>query len=337
MGRRQSKHKILLLLDVLQDPPASQDFGEILKQEDWKPEARLIKALTSLGHEVKPFGLFNDIRPLFEEIQTNRPDLVFNQCEAFNGDRDNEPNIPALLELLNVKYTGASAHALSVCKDKALTKKILSYHRIRVPRFVVSKKSRPIRKLHGFKYPAFTKPLNLESSEGIAQMSFTENEKDTLDRVKFLHESLKCDVIIEEYIEGREIYVGILGNEKLKILPPRELFFREVPEGEPKFATFKAKWDDNYRKKWGIKSGAARAFLPKTEKNLFETCRKIYKLFNIKGFARIDLRLTEAGEVVFIEANPNPSIAFDEDFALAAEKADMPYEMLLAQILSLAI
>src|SRR3989338_6440202 len=134
--------KILLLFDIGEKPPENQDFAEIFKHDDWKPEAQLVRALKNLGHDVKPFGLFDDIRPLIDEVTRDRPDLVFNQCEAFRGGRQHEPNTASLLELLGLKYTGASAHALQICKDKGLTKKILSFHRIRVPRFVVSKKSR---------------------------------------------------------------------------------------------------------------------------------------------------------------------------------------------------
>ncbi|MBI2606762.1 MAG: ATP-grasp domain-containing protein [Deltaproteobacteria bacterium] len=328
--------KLLLLFDIGEKPPENQDFTEIFKHDDWKPEVLLVRALKNLGHDVKPFGLFDDIRPLIDEVTRDRPDLVFNQCEAFRGGRQHEPNAASLLELLDLKYTGASAHALQICKDKSLTKKILSFHRIRVPRFVVSKKARPLRKLPGFAFPAFTKPLKLEASEGIAQMSFADNEKDALDRVRFIHESLGTDAIVEEYIEGRELYVGVLGNERLKILPTRELFFAQVPDGEPKFATFKAKWDDNYRKKWGIKGGAAKPIAPKAEKHLADVSRKIYQLFQVRGFARIDFRLTPADEIVFLEANPNPSLAKDDDFALAAEKAGITYEQLLEQIIALA-
>ena len=330
--------KILLLFDLGQAPPENQDYTEILKTEkDWEGEAKLVRALKNLGYEVRMFGLFDSIVPLFDVIHSYKPDLVFNQCEALRTDRNHEPHIVGLLQMLNVKYTGADPVALQICKDKGLTKKILSYHRIRIPQFAISKKTSPIRKLRKFSYPAFSKPLMLEGSVGISQVSFTENEKDTIDRVRFIHESLETDAIVEEYIEGRELYVGIIGNDRLKVFPPRELSFSEVPEGEPKFATFKAKWDDNYRKKWGIKSGPAKNLAPSLEKKISEVCKKIYKLCEIRGYARIDLRLTAKDEIVFIEANPNPSIAWDEDFALAAKEAGLDYEALIDQIIHLAL
>jgi D-alanine-D-alanine ligase len=185
-------------------------------------------------------------------------------------------------------------------------------------------------------FPAFIKPLKLEASEGITQLSFAENEKDALDRARFIHDKLGTDAIIEEYIEGRELYVGVLGNERLTVFPPRELFFKNVPEGEPKFATFKAKWDDNYRKKWGIDTGPAKALPKELAREVVETCKKVYRTFQLRGYARMDLRVTPEGEIFFLEANPNPTIARDEDFAQAAEKGGVGYDELIARILQLS-
>jgi D-alanine-D-alanine ligase len=190
--------------------------------------------------------------------------------------------------------------------------------------------------LRHIEYPAFIKPLQLESSEGISQYSFAPTEKDALSRMKYVHERLGVDAIIEEYIEGRELYVSILGNEKLTVMPIRELLFREVPEGEPKFATFKAKWSEDYRKRWGISSDYAQGLDPALEARILEACKRIYRHLKMRSYGRIDLRVKANGEIYFIEANPNPSIAADEDFALSAAKAGIPYEELIAKILSLS-
>jgi D-alanine-D-alanine ligase len=330
--------KILLLCDIGEPPPKNQDFSEILKSEDWAGEAILMKTFKKLGHEPEIFALYDSIEPLYERLKSDPPDLVFNQCECIRQDRKTEPWIAGFLDLMGIPYTGAKPGALTLCKDKSLTKKILSYHRIPLPRFVVSKKSHPIRKLTSVRLPTFTKPLGLEGSEGIAQMSFSDNEKDTLERVQFIHRSLKTDAIVEEYIEGRELYVGVMGNErKVKTFPPRELFFQEVPEGEPKIATFKAKWDEQYRKKWGIKSGFAKSLPSEIEKELSELSIRIYQTLGMSGYGRMDFRLTPDGRVVFIEANPNPSLLFDEDFALAAEKAGLEYSDLIDQIIRQAL
>lgn len=328
--------KVLLLFD-LSVKILPEDYEEYWKTPDWKTEKDVRNALVKLGHEVVPFGLHNDIEPFLRLVKEQKPDLVFNMSEAFNGNRDFEPNLTALLQLIGVPFTGAGPLGLQLCKDKGLTKVVLGYHRIRTPRFLVLKKARPLRTLKKFQFPAFIKPLQLESSEGISQFSYVENEKDALARMKFIHERLEVDAIIEEFIDGREIYVGLLGNEKLTVFPPRELFFKQVPDDEPKFATYRSKWDKEYRKKWGIDSSWAAAIPEPTLRKLNEVCKKIYRLLHIQGYGRIDLRLKENGEIYFIEANPNPSIARQEDYAMSAGKGGLDYEELIAKIVSLAV
>lgn len=328
--------KILLLFDLSVDIKP-EEYDEYWKNPDWKTEKDVRDALTRLGHEVIPLGIHNDIEHLLKTVQVLRPDLVFNLSEAFGGNRDFEPNMAALMQLIGVPFTGTAPLGLQLCKDKGLTKVILSHHRIRTPKFLVAKKSHPLRSLKKFQFPAFVKPLQLESSEGISQLSYVENEKDAIARVKYINEKLEVDAIVEEFIDGRELYVGILGNEKLTAFPARELFFKEVPDDEPKFATFRSKWDQEYRKKWGIDSGWAAAMPEADQKKLNDICKKIYRLLHIQGYGRIDLRVKENGEVYFIEANPNPSISKSEDFALSAAKADLSYDELISKIVSLAL
>jgi len=333
----KSKLDILFLCDVSNTPPENNDVRALFEDKEWQPEARLVKGLEDLGHSIRTFALYDQIEPFIAEVQKNKPDIIFNQCEALGGNRNYEAHIVSLFELLQIPYTGCDANTLNICKDKGLAKKILSFHRIRIPNFVISKKSRPIKSLKKFKYPTFTKPLHLEASEGIAQLSFSTNATDTLSRVEFIHENFNTDAMIEEYIEGRELYVSMLGGKRPTVFPIRELFFRNFPEDEPKFATFKAKWDDQYREKWGIKTGYLKSIDPKTEKHILDTCKKIYKLFQINGYARIDLRLKENGEVVFLEMNPNPSIHEDEDYSQSAQKSGLSYEELLEQIIHLGL
>ncbi len=327
--------KILLLFDLSVNLPR-EEYAEHWNTPDWKSEKDVKSTITKLGHEVIPFGIFDDIEPFLKIVKDEKPDLVFNMSEAFSGKRDFEPNLTALMQLVGVPFTGAGPMSLQLCKDKGLTKIILGYHQIRTPKFIVAKKSRPLQSLKKFQFPAFIKPLQLESSEGISQVSYAENEKEALARVKFIHERLGVDAIIEEFIDGREVYVSILGNEKLSVFPPRELFFKQVPDDEPKFATFRSKWDQDYRKKWGIDSGWIADMPESTQKKIFEVCKKIYRLLHIQGFGRIDLRVKD-DKVYFIEANPNPSIARKEDYALSANKAGVEYEDLIAKIISLSL
>lgn len=328
---------ILILTDLSLPPPPDQNFTSLLELEEWDGEKRLVKTLQNLGHQVRVFGIHDKIEPFLQEIEKSKPDLVFNQCEAIRRDRRQEPNIAALLSLLGIRYTGCGPASLQLCKDKGLTKKILAFHDVRVPQFQISRINQPLKVLREFPYPAFIKPLSLDASEGIAQISFCENEKDTLERVRFIHQSLGADAIVEEFISGREISIGVMGLKKMRLLPPMELFFRQVPASEPKFATYKAKWDESYRKRWGIKSGPARNLAPQTLKQMNDACLEIVQLFDIKGYARIDFRVTETGEPVFIEANPNPSLHWDDDFAISADKAGIGYPELIEEIVELGL
>jgi len=335
MGSAKSLN-ILVIFDVGFKPPSNHDYSELFETEEWETERDIVRTLKKLGHEVRTFGLQNDVLLLLDELRERRPDLIFNLCEAVGDDRGQEANLVALFEMLKIPVTGAPSSALALCKDKGLTKKILAYHRIKVPRFDVSHLRAPLKKLTGIMWPAIIKPLHLEASEGISQVSLVDNEKDALERLQFIHERFKTDAIIEEYIEGRELYVGVIGRERLTVLPPQELFFSEVPEGEPKIYTYKAKWDDAYRKKWGIHSDKAGPIDDDVLRRIQGICKKIFRLFQIRGYARFDLRLKPTGEVYFIEVNPNPAIARKDDFARSAKQFGWSYEDLLARLVSMA-
>src|SRR5882757_210062 len=330
--------KVLVLFDLPRPVHADEAFtSEALREKEDRPtEADVITCLKGLGHEVDTLPVHEDVSNMVEKIRTFAPSVVFNLCESFFNDRAKEPNIPALLELMRVRYTGANPEALMLSKDKALAKTILVYHHIRVPRFVLSRKTYPLRRLRRFKFPAFVKPLGEESSDGIAKASFARNEDEAIERARFIHERLGCDVMIEEYIEGRELYVSVLGDRRLTVFPPRELFFGRMPETEPRFATFKAKWNDAYRANWGIHNGPAAVFEDGVEKKVADLARRIYNLLKIQSLGRIDLRLTPSGELVFIEANPNPSLAQEDDFAQSAAAAGITYESLIQRILDSA-
>jgi len=332
--------KILVLFDLARPTSPDESFSaRALREDEGKPtEADVLRCLKRLGHEVETLAVFDNVLDIVNTLGTFAPDVVFNLCESFRDDRAHEPNIPALLDLMKVRYTGAGPDALMLCKDKALAKKLLAFHRVRVARFVVSHKRRPIRKLGKFGYPAFVKPVGEESSDGIAKASFAKNEAEALERARYIHEKLETDALIEEYVDGRELTVGVLGTRRLSVLPPWEIFFGQDPEDDaPRFATSKAKWDEAYRKKWGIRNGPAAALPEAVPTRLAALARKVYQILHIRGVGRIDVRLTPAGEIVVIEANPNPSLASDEDFARAAAAIGLDYDALIQRILDDAV
>ena len=330
--------KILVLFDVARRMHPDETFSaESLKQEQKPTEADVLECLQRLGHEVETLAVYDNVAHIVEKLMACAPDVVFNLSESFHHDRSHEPNIPALLELMKVRYTGSGPDALLLCKDKALAKKVLAYDRVRLPSFVVSNRAAPLRRLKRFPYPAFVKPVSEESSDGISKASFVRDEGEALERMRFLHQKLNCDVLIERYIEGRELFVSVLGNRRLSVFPPREIFFERVPDDEPKFATYHAKWNESYRKKWGIFNGPAAELAPAIQENLGRLARNVYRWLKIRGFGRLDVRLSPDGELFVIEANPNPSLAKDEDFAQSAAAGGVDYDSLIQAILESAL
>ncbi len=328
--------KIVILFDISVEPPPNHDYEEYMDQADWESERAIFRALESAGHEPVLLGVYGDIYRLVLELKALKPDLVFNMAESFAGRRDREPHLAALLDLLGIAYTGTRPLGLSLCQDKGLSKKILSHHRIRVPRWTISRRKRPLKKLKSFAYPAFVKPMAEEGSEGISRDSFVSQEKDCLERVNYLHSKYQCDVIIEEFLSGREFYVGVLGLKRLEVLPIRELCFNEFPEDLPKFATFKAKWDDEYRKRWGIRTEFAKDLSEAQQQELVMIAKKSFDILQLHGYARFDFRISAGGEAYLIEANPNPSLAPEDDFAQSAGKAGYTYNELISKIVELA-
>ena len=333
--------KILVLFDVHRPISPDETFSvRSLRTEEEKPtEADVLACLRKLDHEVETLAIYDEVKVVFDKIETFKPDVVFNLCETFLSDRSHEPNIPALLELMKVPYTGAGPDALLLCKDKAIAKKLLAFHRVRTARFLVSQREHPLKRLPKFSFPAFVKPIGEESSDGIAKASLAKTEEEAVERARFLHEKFETDALIEEYVDGRELYLGVLGNKRLTVFPPREIFFGERTNEEvgdddaPRFATAKAKWDDAYRKKWKIRNGPAGTLPAGLERKLADLARKVYRILGIRGLGRIDVRLTPEGEVVVIEANPNPSLAKEDDFAQAAAQVGIGYEALIQKIL----
>jgi D-alanine-D-alanine ligase len=327
------KLKILALFDAIAPTTIDQDLGAELKTEDWKTEANVLAALAELGHTVEYLALFDDLDLLGRKLQGFTPDLIFNLADQFKNNRAFDQNIASFLEMQGVPFTGCGSTGLTLCKHKAISKKILGYHRIRVPEFTVIGRGKRCARPARLKFPILVKPLKEEASCGIAQASFVETDEQFRERVQFIHEKHDNDVIAEEYIAGREFYVSVLGNHRLDVFPIRELVFQEVPPDEPKIATYRAKWDEEYRRRWGLQNRFAEGLDPVLARDIAQTCKRIYRLLTIDGYARLDLRVTPANEIYFIEANPNPILAADEDFAQSALKAGLAYPQLIERIL----
>jgi D-alanine-D-alanine ligase len=333
----KKKLKVLALFDAATATTIDQDFSAELKTEDWKTEANVLAALGKLGHTTEHLAIFDDLDLVRQKPQSFEPDVIFNLADQFKNNRAFDQNIVSFLEMHGLPFTGCGSTGLTLCKHKGISKKILGYHRIRVPNFVTIARGKRIARPKRLKFPILVKPLKEEASYGISQASFVETDEQFKERVQFIHEKYDHDVIAEEYIAGRELYVSVLGNQRLEVFPIRELVFKEVPPDEPKIATYKAKWDEEYRKRWGLQNQFAEGLDPAVAWNIQQTCKRIYRLLTIDGYARLDLRLTPANEVYFIEANPNPILAEDEDFAQSALKANLPYPELIDRIVRLGL
>ena len=332
----KQKLKVLALFDAVRPTKIDQDFTKEMKTPDWKTERDVFAALGALGHTAEHLAIFDDLNMLRQKMETFAPDVIFNLADQFKNNRGFDQNIVSLLEMQGVPFTGCGATGLVLCKHKGISKKILGYHHIHVPNFVVIPRGQRIARLKRPRFPLLVKPVKEEASYGISQASFVENDEQFKERVAFIHESHDADVIAEEYIEGRELYVSLMGNLRPRVFPIRELIFREVPPNEPRIATYRAKWDEEYRKRWGLENKFAELDQPLV-RQIEQTCRRIYSLLTIEGYARLDLRLTANNELYFIEANPNPILAQDEDFAHSAEKAGLPYPQLINQIIRLGM
>jgi D-alanine-D-alanine ligase len=274
---------------------------------------------------------------IIDEIKTHPPDVVFNLTEHFNAVSEHDRNVAGLLEMLDVPYTGSSPTGLTLCKNKGMSKEILSYHNIRVPNFAIFTPGTTLRRPKKLNFPLFIKPLKEEASYGISQDSFVQDDNAFEERIRFIHERMNQEALAEEYIEGRELYASILGNDRLQTFPLREVVFAEIPDGQPRFSTFKAKWDKAYRKRWGIENIFAQPLPEGIEQRIARISKAVYRALRIRGYGRIDLRLTPDNEVVVLEANPNPNLDRDDEFAQSAMKGGLSYERLTQRILNLAL
>jgi D-alanine-D-alanine ligase len=330
------KLRVLALVHEKLVPPDDAKEAEA-RVAEWKTEYDVVKHLRALGHEVFPLGVGSDLGPIRKALDDWKPHVAFNLVEAFDDVATWDQNVVAYLELLRVRYTGCNARGLLLARDKAITKKLLSYHRIPITDFAVFPMGRPVRRPKRLRFPLIVKSLTLDASIGISQASVVESDEKLAERVRFIHESIGTHALVETYVEGRELYVGILGNDRLKVLPIWELLFTKMPEEQRKIATERLKWSLTYQKKHGIVSAEASELPDGVAARIRDVCKRVYRNLMLTGYARIDLRLRDNGEICVMEANPNPQLARDEDFAEAARAGGLDYAALLQRILALGL
>ena len=332
-----SRLRVLALVHRHLIPPASVEAGVDITAEPWRTEYDVISTLTAMGHEVQALGVHDDLGDIRRASSDWKPHIAFNLLEGFDDITIFDQNVVSHLELLKLSYTGCNPRGLLLARDKSLSKKLLAYHRIPVPECEVFRSGRPIRRPKRLQFPLIVKSLTQEASVGISQASVVDSDEKLKERVTFIHDSIGTAALVEQYIEGREIYVGVLGNQTLQALPVWELFFTNMPEGAKRIATDRVKWSVKYQNKYGIDSGPAKDLTDAVGGQIQHLCKRAYRALELSGYARIDLRLDEAGRLWVLEANPNPQIARGEDFAASAEKVGLTYEAVLQRIINLGL
>ncbi len=300
-------------------------------------EYDVMATLRELGHDISFIEVFDDIAAVRQAIVEQKPHIVFNMFEQFDGNALFDQHLISYLELLRVPYTGANPRGLTLARDKSLSKKLLSYHRIPVPQFIVVPKGRKVRGFQKLKFPLFVKSLVEEGSLGISQASIVYDEQKLVERVAFIHESIGTAALVEQYIEGREMYVGVMGNNRLETFPLWELRITNLAKGMAAIATDKIKWDRNYQKKVGVETGPPTNLDPAVARQIIQYARRAYKALYLSGYARMDFRVTADNRIFLLEANPNPDLTCGEDFAESAEVGGISYEALLERIVALGL
>ncbi len=303
----------------------------------WRAEHDVLRALKRLGHDAHCLGVQSDLGVIRSAIEVLKPQVAFNLLEEFHGVGVYDQHVVSYLELLRVPYTGCNPRGLTLARDKVLTKKILAWHRIRTPDFAHFPLGRKVVRPRRLGFPLLVKSVSEEASKGIAQASIVHNDEKLAERVAFVQGKVGSDALAEQYIEGRELYVGVLGNQRLRVLPAWELTFSNLPEATENIATERVKWNAAYQKKLGVKTGPAEGLPDGLEPKLQSLCRRVFRALSLSGCARMDLRLAPDGGVWFLEANPNPNLERGEDLALSAKAAGLSYSTLVQRLLALAL
>ena len=327
--------RILALMHDYLVPPDDTDGVDVVNVP-WKMEFDVVSHLEDMGHQVRKVGVKDDLGVIRQAILDFAPQIVFNLMESFREIGVFDQHVVSYLELMKTPYTGCNPRGLMLSRDKALAKTLLAYHRIPAPEFAVVRMGRVPRIQKKLPFPLIVKSLTQEASIGISQASIVEDEAALCERVKFVHQSIGTDAIAERYIAGRELYVGVLGNFRLRVLPVWEMDFAQMPDRAYRIASERVKWNDAYREKHGIMTGPA--VLPANLVHRIQhLCKRVYRTLDLSGYARIDLRLDAEERIYVLEANPNPQLAYGEDLAEAAEHAGISYEALLQQILGFGL
>ncbi|MBX3348365.1 MAG: ATP-grasp domain-containing protein [Nitrospira sp.] len=328
--------RVLVLMHEDLVPP-EQVTGHDLTSVAWRTEYDVVSTLKKLGHDVHPLGVKSDLSVIHSAIDRWKPDIAFNLLEEFDGVAVYDQHVVSYLELLHIPYTGCNPRGLMLARDKVLTKKVLAFHRIPYPDFMEVPQGRATKRPKQLAFPLIVKSVTEEASLGISQASIVEDDDKLSERVAFIHNSVGSGALVERYIEGRELYVGIIGNGHLQALPVWELIMDKLPDDAKRIATERVKWSRKYQQKYGITSREADNLPEGKAEDIQDLAKRVYRALDLSGYARIDMRMDAEGQLYVLEANPNPQIAEDEDFADSAKETGYTYTELLQELLNVGL
>ncbi len=319
--------RITVLTYLDSEDESSKEYDPVVPQ--------VARTLRRLGHRVSTLGIHGDVKRLVAGLARRRPDLVFNLMEMFGDNVFGDIPVTGLLDLLGLRYTGSGPGELYLSQDKGLTKKLLAFEDILYPRFAVFSREAAFETGGNLRMPLFVKPLRSDASLGIGGKSLVHDAVALMERVAAIRKELNDWALAEEYIEGREFYVGVLGNTPAKALPPVEIDFTGFPEGVPKVMDSKAKWDERSKEYKGTRSVLAQ--LPdELRARLQKVAVDAYRALRVRDYGRVDLRLTDTGEIYVLEVNASCYLERTSEFAMSAAAAGIDYPRLLEQIVNLA-
>jgi D-alanine-D-alanine ligase len=334
------KLNVIVLYDRWEEPEegdaAAAEKAPLTRTLDKKEvEDEVAETLGKLGHDATLHVLDGSTKSLHALARIDC-DLIFNLAESFGGNDTADYCIAAYLELLGKRITGAGSRGLLYGQDKAVAKKILEFHGIHTPVFARSFRGR-LDFSHDLEFPVIVKPAREDGSIGIEFNAVVNSIRELMERIDWLHANFNSPVLIEEYIEGREMYVGVIGNDKPEALPVVELDLSKLPDGTPRIAAAEVKWGKGTKAYRDTKSAIATDLSEETVASLQQTAVAAYQALELRDYGRIDMRLQPDGCVQVIEANPNPWLSSRAEFAMAARKAGRTYSQLIEEILELTV
>ncbi|HWB40298.1 MAG TPA: hypothetical protein VG500_03515 [Gemmatimonadales bacterium] len=320
--------KITVLTYLDSEDENSKEFDQVVPQ--------VARTLRKLGHRVSVLGVHGDVKRLIAGLSRRRPELVFNLMEMFGDNVFGDIPVTGLLDLLGLDYTGSGPGELYLSQDKGLTKKLLAFEDILYPRFAVFSRDTAFETGGNLRMPLFVKPLRSDASLGIGGKSLVHDAVALMERVSAIRKELDDAALAEEFIDGREFYVGVIGNTQPKALPPVEIDFTGFPEGVPKVMDSKAKWDERSKEYKGTRSVLAQ--LPdELRARLQKVAVDAYRALRVRDYGRVDLRLTDTGDIYVLEVNASCYLEKSSEFAMAAAAGGLDYPRLIERIVDLAL